>query len=420
MKLSNLFALLLIHLHFGMAEYSLANEVKILGSDNQTKLIYKSSHAILIGAINYHARESWNRLPKIDDEFSAIRKALIKKGFSVRVILDADEKKFRSNIDQFIDDFGYDQNNRLLFFFSGHGWSIGNKGYLVPIDAPDPNIDKKNFLRKAIPMSDIMAWARRIQAKHAIFLFDSCFSGTLFTSRARRPTPKYIENSTAKPTRQFITAGSEDEEVPSESVFAPLFVQGIEGEADANKDGYVTGAELGIFLMHTVPELDKGETQPQYGKIRDVEFRSGDFVFRSDLTKSRHANREVSKNANQPQSRKDIVWRMQLSWGDDEIYSKVLSKFKLGLLQIKIDLLPSGAIVKPFQVPAAIEDGVLSAGFVVPSLHPAWWSKTKPRAGQTAKKMQCGNTQKKQKVWLMINKRQWARLSSMQASGPTR
>ncbi|WP_069472482.1 caspase family protein [Candidatus Marithrix sp. Canyon 246] len=77
--------------------------------------------------------------------------------------------------------YALDENNRLLFFYSGHGYSRlnGSKGYIVPVDAPNPNFDDKGFVRKAIAMNKIVAWAEDIESKHALFLFDSCFSGTV-------------------------------------------------------------------------------------------------------------------------------------------------------------------------------------------------------------------------------------------------
>ncbi|MCH8888766.1 MAG: hypothetical protein IIC13_19500, partial [SAR324 cluster bacterium] len=112
-------------------------------------------------------------------------------------------------------------------------------------------------------------------------LFDSCFSGTIFRARAL-PVPRYITNKTAKPVRQFITAGSAGEEVPAKSVFLPSFIRAIEGEGDTNRDGYVTGSELGAFLNQRVLSYDTGQT-PQYGKIRDPDLDEGDFVFLSPM-----------------------------------------------------------------------------------------------------------------------------------------
>ena len=100
--------------------------------------------------------------------------------------------------------------------------------------------DKKGFLRKALNMSQIIAWSRQMEAKHALFLFDSCFSGAIFKTKALPKTPPHINAHTSSPVRQYITAGSAGEEVPASSVFTPSFVRALEGEADLNGDGLVT------------------------------------------------------------------------------------------------------------------------------------------------------------------------------------
>jgi hypothetical protein len=50
-------------------------------------------------------------------------------------------------------------------------------------DAPSPSDDEQGFLGKAIPMGQFNAWARQMEALHVLFVFDSCFSGSIFVSR---------------------------------------------------------------------------------------------------------------------------------------------------------------------------------------------------------------------------------------------
>ena len=74
-----------------------------------------------------------------------------------------------------------------------------SKGYLVPIDAPNPNTDERLFLHTALPMGKVLGWARDIEAKHAMFLFDSCFSGTIFKQKGLPKPPAHITAYAAKP-----------------------------------------------------------------------------------------------------------------------------------------------------------------------------------------------------------------------------
>ena len=242
--------------------------------------LYQGSYALVIGVSDYQDN-AWADLSSVSQDVDAVSEALQGHGFEVTQVLNPTESDLIDAMDDFIDSHGYDKDNRLLFYYAGHGHTIerdGRKfGYLVPVDAPSPIDNEKNFFRKAIKMERILSWAKQIESKHALFLFDSCFSGSVLESRAIT-IPEDISYSTSKPVRQFISAGSANQTVPAVSVFRPTFIRGINGEADLDKDGYVTGVELGMYLQKRVPYYESGQT-PQYGKIRDPYLDEGNFVF---------------------------------------------------------------------------------------------------------------------------------------------
>lgn len=248
------------------------------GAGGETVLRYGESHALVIGVSNYTA--GWPVLESIPAEVERVERVLRATGFEVTRHMDPQGDELKQIIEGFLQRYGLAPDNRLLVFFSGHGHSRANgaKGYLVPADAPNPQVDEQAFLRKALSMTRVMSMAREMEAKHALFLFDSCFSGTIFKTRALPEVPPHITRLTAEPVRQFITAGSAGEEVPADSVFTPAFADAIEhGLADLDKDGYVTGTELGMFIQSTVPRF-VAQT-PQFGKIQDYDLSRGDFVF---------------------------------------------------------------------------------------------------------------------------------------------
>jgi len=117
----------------------------------------------------------------------------------------------------------------------------------------------------------------KVKSKHFIMLFDSCFSGSLFS--VVRAAPVDISEKSALPVRQFITAGGAGEQVPDQSMFKVVFLQGITGDADLNADGYVTGSELGMHLQEKVVNYTRGGQHPQYGKINNPKLDRGDFIF---------------------------------------------------------------------------------------------------------------------------------------------
>jgi formylglycine-generating enzyme required for sulfatase activity len=188
----------------------------------------------------------------------------------------------RRAFDTFINTHGQEEEDRLLIYFAGHGHTLkpkygGDMGYIVPVDAPNPQRDEVGFRARALSMEEIETYARRIQSKHALFLFDSCFSGAIFS--LSRSVPEFINYKTSQPVRQFITSGQADETVPDVSIFRQQLVAALQGEADKDSDGYVTGSELGEFLQEQVTNYSHNSQHPQYGKLRDPFLDKGDFVF---------------------------------------------------------------------------------------------------------------------------------------------
>ena len=251
--------------------------VKVRTMDGVQLDLYQGSYALLIGVSHY---EQWPDLDEVPAELAKVAKALEVHGFTVRTVMDPDSDQMKKAFEDFIQEYGFNQQNRLFFFFSGHGATreSDNMGYLVPADAPHIRKNPTAFKSMALSMSRVLTWCREMEAKHALFLFDSCFSGTIFESKSIHTQPPWITDFTSGPVRYFITAGEADEEVPARSIFTPTFVRGLRGEADYNRDGYITSTEMGMYLHEQVLSYNKGQT-PQHGKIKDAKLSEGEFVF---------------------------------------------------------------------------------------------------------------------------------------------
>lgn len=253
---------------------------EITNSEGEQILLYKNSYALVIGVSNY--TNGWPSLPGVKKDVEEVKAVLEAQGFNVVIHTDPDKGGLDRAFTEFISRYGQDPENRLLVYFAGHGHTVKTTygeelGYIVPVDAPNPYHDLAGFQSKAMEMQQIEIYAKRIQSKHALFLFDACFSGSLFA--LSRAVPEIIGYKTAQPVRQFITSGSADETVPDESVFRAQFARALQGEADSDGDGYVTGTELGEFLQRTVVNYSRNAQHPQYGKIRNPNLDKGDFVF---------------------------------------------------------------------------------------------------------------------------------------------
>nr|VFK61176.1 MAG: Formylglycine-generating enzyme, required for sulfatase activity, contains SUMF1/FGE domain [Candidatus Kentron sp. TC] len=260
--------------------------VVVRDKEGQQVGLYQESHALVIGVAGYRNDngDGWPELPGVREDVKIVARALEDNGFHVQTVLDPKSDELEKAFEGFIRRYGRGPENRLLFYFAGHGhtvrpgWSKDPMGYIAPADAPNPERDPAGFEALALPMQRIEEYAIRIHAKHALFLFDSCFSGSLFG--INRAIPENISYKTEKPVRQFITAGAEEETVPDRSIFRRQFVAALAGEGDMNGDGFLTGAELGLFLQEKVIKYSNGAQHPQYGKIRNPDLDKGDFVFR--------------------------------------------------------------------------------------------------------------------------------------------
>lgn len=256
-------------------------DLEVVTTDGEPVVTFSQGYALVIGEINY---KYWDQLKSVKEDVDVVKKLLEEQKFIVETLVDKTGEELRRGIENFLNKYGHDENARLIIYYAGHGatytLSTDKKmGYIVPIDAPSLYSDSRGFLQRAIPMNQFDTWSTQYACRHILFIFDSCFSGSIFTTRSAA-LPPAISKSLTEPVRQFITSGSENESVPEPSVFRPLLERALRnGEADLNKDGYVTGTELGMYIKSEVLNRYNGKWNPQYGKSQDVKLDKGDFIF---------------------------------------------------------------------------------------------------------------------------------------------
>jgi hypothetical protein len=238
--------------------------------------LYGASHALVIGIDKY--TNGWSRLSKAVEDARVVAKELERQGFQVTLKTDLKADALRATLREFFAIKGADPEARLFLWYAGHGHTIGGEGFIIPADAPPDT--SPAFLVSALPMRDFGSLVRLARSKHVLSVFDSCFSGTIFQARAGA-TPRAITKKTTKPVRQFITSGDAGQQVRDDGSFREYFVRALTGDekADFNSDGYVTGEELGLFLNQQMTALTSAAQTPKSGKLHDVRFNQGDFVF---------------------------------------------------------------------------------------------------------------------------------------------
>jgi len=265
------------------------------GSSVQTEtLVYENSYALLIGNSLYQD-PAWPDLTDVPNDIAAVKNVLENvHGFKTETALDLTRESLLRRIDKFISTYGQRYDSRVLVYFAGHGYTSlladGRKmGYLVMPDAPAmpdeqealrraPSDEQfEHFLPAALTMDEIETYARRFTAKHVLFVFDSCFSGTVLYRSGTGDAPGELTSEELKPVRAYLTAGNETQRVPAFSSFRRKLIAGLQGEADTNNDGYILSSELGRWVSIEV-ERETGRRQtPVFGKSDS--FKRGDLVF---------------------------------------------------------------------------------------------------------------------------------------------
>ena len=244
--------------------------------------LYKASYALVIGNGTYPVKNGWNPLPGAIEDVKEVTEVLEKQGFNVTQKIDVTKDEFNKAFSEFIYISGKDKDNRLLFYYAGHGFTTKSAtgedlGYLVMLDTPSPE-NTVEFDLYSVDMVKFVSDSKKIHATHVLFMFDSCFSDTALNLR-NRVTPSPITDRIKNPVRQFITAGRAGEPMPDRSEFKKAFLNLLKGRVEEpTPDGYLTGVELGDYLYRTVPKFSYGQ-HPQHGNIHDQQLNTGDIVF---------------------------------------------------------------------------------------------------------------------------------------------
>ncbi len=236
---------------------------------------YRKRHLLVVGIDSYM---DWRPLANARSDAVGIRDTLVEHfGFDLsRELYDRDAT--RSAIeDAFVAGLGegkglsgdVEPDDLVVFFFAGHGHTERRpndeeEGFLVPVEGKEGT--KNGLLR----ITDIRNWTNDLAARHVLYIFDSCFSGTATTGGGGGGKPGHA--------RLVITAGAPDQVVADggkdwkdHSVFTGRLLYGL-SPAETALEKPVYAMELATYLVRRVPEDAKavGAREPQtpsYGTL---------------------------------------------------------------------------------------------------------------------------------------------------------
>ena len=161
----------------------------------------------------------------------------------------------------------------VFVFFSGHGLPSqdGKSLYLLPW-----GVDKDFVEKTAINQQEIIASLQAVKPKSVAMFLDSCYSGqarggeTLLASA--RPFALKVEANAYPPNFTVISASAPDQLSSSSpdlkhGIFSYFLMKGMEGDADQNKDGKITVAEIQEYLTDMVGRQAMGMNRKQQPQL---------------------------------------------------------------------------------------------------------------------------------------------------------
>lgn len=243
------------------------------------KTFYRKSFAVVIGINQY------TKAPPLEFAVSdarAVQSKLKMTGFDdIAVILDRDATQRRILTELFdVLPKKTTWDDRVVFYFAGHGMTRElsggrRKGYIIPVDSGG-----SDYPSTGISMEQIRSLSGRIKAKHIIYIMDSCYSGLGFSRSAgiSLKNEAYLKKVASRRVVQIATAGGAGEQVMEKEghgLFTGFFLKGLDGAADLDLDGVVTGAELGAYLRPAVSNASKQFQTPLFGRLEG----EGEFLF---------------------------------------------------------------------------------------------------------------------------------------------
>jgi peptidoglycan/xylan/chitin deacetylase (PgdA/CDA1 family)/uncharacterized caspase-like protein len=274
-----------------------------------TQPLYGNSWAVVIGINQYG---EWPPLRYAVNDAKAIAELLHSKlGFAKENIIElydtaaTRERIVRALGDTLADPRRVKPEDRVFVFFAGHGMtrklpSGRELGYIIPVDA-----DRDHYQARAISMTHLDDFSELIPAKHVYYVMYSCYSGLALTRSAGTDDRAigYLQEVTRRRARQILTAGGADQQVADggpdgHSIFTWTLLQGLEGLADGDGNGYVSASELGTYVAPIVSSY--AEQTPAFGNL--VGSKGGDFVFKVDAASLSNINRQLEEETRQLES----------------------------------------------------------------------------------------------------------------------
>ena len=300
----------------------------------------------------------WPDLPGAGGDAEAVRAALLAFGFEEpRLVRDPSGRKVRREMERFIEKYADDdgEDRLLLIYWAGHGAvldgqygdAVWSTGFLVPVDAPYPHAaldPDSSFTKRAVSMDVLEQWAREMRSRHALFMLDSCYSGSAFRAFGHAESAPSIRRLNRRqpasekwdplaryrlPVRLVVASSSADQRAADRSQFRRSFVDWLEipALADYRRDRVVSGNELCLHLAESTREASGGRQSPSCQSLA-APWDQGDVIFPVTRIADRHP--AVSRWVQLHLLADLATWRTARDDGSAEAWAEYLRHYPAG------------------------------------------------------------------------------------------
>ncbi len=244
------------------------------------RLPFGESVAFLVGVSEYEHLTP--QLPFVRNDIRELRDFLLHNGGfdTVYVVEDAEvtpELVERYMLNKFRQELN--RQDRLLFYYSGHGADVGgNTGYMQFSQAK-PN----DLVTHVLAINRCEEWSRIIPVKHILFVYDCCASGLAFIPKTSSDdSAQILRTLSGDGSRTVITAGTAGETYGfgGKSIFTEAFLESLRNP-DQRYKGFMTinqiFARIEILVKESSQKFKKTLT-PRRWELQEDDYR-GTFVF---------------------------------------------------------------------------------------------------------------------------------------------
>jgi hypothetical protein len=194
-------------------------------------------------------------------------------GFIVSTLQNATRYEMLSALSRLRREAG--ENDHVLIYYAGHGYldETTSRGYWLPVDAERDNV--ANW----VSTNDITDVLAGLQARHALILADSCFSGTLLRSTPAIEIDErqsLLRKLASRRSRSIMTSGGLEPVIDGGAGKHSVFASALLRALGSNKQPIEAGR---LFVQIRDRVALNAEQTPQYAPLRNAGHDGGDFIF---------------------------------------------------------------------------------------------------------------------------------------------